>query len=169
MSCVVLFGCLASASLVASYALGANASVCRLLFECRVHPPRPVLPVAAGNFVAFARDTRGAITLDWMTLSAGLAVLAVLVVATFTYFDLLNGEALAARVEADGRAHAASKLKAERVDPGAQYAPGTPVFDPGGRDPGALDAPPTLPSPGAEASDPGSSSQNADVVLAPNA
>lgn len=127
--------------------------MCRFAFEYRVHPPRPGLLVAAGNFRAFLADGRGAITLDWLTLSAGAAGLAALMVAAISYFDLLNGEALAARLEEDARAQVVSVTRVDRVDPGAQYAPGAPVFDPGGRDPGALTAPATLPTPTASAPD----------------
>jgi len=120
--------------------------MCRYALLCCVDPPRIGLRFAAGGFTRFIRDTRGAVTLDWMTLSAGLAGLAALVVAGISWFGILDGEAIAARVQADARQHVVAATGIERVDPGAQYAPGAPVFDPGGKDPGAVGAPAPLPA-----------------------
>lgn len=102
----------------------------------------------AGVFARFLHDRRGAITLDWMVMSAGAAGLAALVVASFTYFDLIDADALAARAGDAAQERVKTVTGVDRLDPGGQRAPGAPVFDPGGRDPGAVGAPAPLPGVG---------------------
>lgn len=122
--------------------------MCRKAFQCVCRPPWPGFPAVAGAFARFARDRRGAVTLDWMVMSAGAAGLAGLVVAAFTYFDLVDGDALAARVGDAAHERVKTVAGVDRLDPGGQRAPGAPVFDPGGRDPGAVSAPAPLPGVG---------------------
>lgn len=122
--------------------------MCRNAFQSACSPPRPAIADAAGAFLRFGRDCRGAIAIDWMALSAGLAVLAASVVGVLAYVGLIDGEAIAARLSDDARTRVGATVGIEKLDPGGQFAPGTPVFDPGGRDPGAVGAPGPLP-PGA--------------------
>jgi hypothetical protein len=91
--------------------------------------------------VAFLECERGVITIEWMTLSAAIVGLVVAVLGALIHFGIVDTEALGASVRNEAREQAWGLVGGKRIDPGGRYAPGAPVFDPGGRDPGAVGAP----------------------------